>query len=177
VGARSKVGRVRRADVDDARAIAEIHVRSWRVAYARQLPDRFLKRLSIPDREADWRLRLSAPHRGGHVLVVEHQPGRPVGFASVGRSRDPDADGHTGEVQALYLDPDHWRRGLGGLLHDHALSELRRDHYRVATLWVLRSNHAAQRFYENAGWIPDGAAKTDVTGELALDEIRYAISL
>jgi GNAT superfamily N-acetyltransferase len=174
VAARSEAGRVRPADIDDALAIAEIHVRSWRAAYAGQLPDRLLRKLSVAERDAAWQLRLTAPPRGNHVLLVEPAPGRIVGFAAVGPSRDPDADGHTGELQALYLDPDHWRRGLGRLLHDHALNELSRDGYTVATLWVLRSHHAAQRFYAAAGWVPDGAAKTEAIGEVSLDEVRYA---
>lgn len=173
----SEIGKVRRAAVEDARAIAEIHVRSWRAAYAGQLPDRLLRRLSVADLEAGWRLRLTAPPRGNHVLLVEQEPGRAVGFAGVGPSRDPDADGQTGELEALYLDPECWRQGLGRLLHDHALTQLWRDGYGVATLWVLRSNHAARRFYAKAGWVPDGAAKTDAVGEVPLDEVRYAIPL
>jgi nodulation protein A len=177
VAERAEVGRVRRAHVEDARAIAEIHVRSWRAAYAGQLPDQLLQGRSIADLEAGWRRRLTKPRNGSRVLLVEQEPGHPVGFASVGPSRDPDADGHTGELEAFYLDPDHWRQGLGRRLHDHALTELRRDGYGVATLWVLRSHHAAQRFYAKAGWVPDGAAKTDVIGDVPLDEIRYATPL
>jgi GNAT superfamily N-acetyltransferase len=158
-------------------AIAEIHVRSWRAAYAGQLPDRLLRGLSIADLEAGWQCRLTAPPRGNRVLLIEPEPARVVGFASVGPSRDPDADRHTGELVAFYLDPDYWGQGLGRVLHDHALTTLRRDGYEVATLWVLRSHHAAQRFYVKAGWVPDGAAKTDAIGDVQLDEIRYAIPL
>lgn len=170
-------GRVRRADVDDARAIAQIHVRSWRAAYAGTLPPRLLRRLSVADLEPAWKLRLGAPPRVSHALLVERTSGSPAGFASVGASGDPDADGHTGELQALYLDPDHWRQGLGRILHHCALRQLVRDGYRVATLWVPSSQQAAQRFYAKAGWTRDGTVKTDAIGGYPVEEIRYAKAL
>ena len=40
---------VRDATVDDARAIAEVHVASWRWAYRGQLPDDLLDGLSVDD--------------------------------------------------------------------------------------------------------------------------------
>jgi len=177
VWAHSPASRVRPADVDDALAIAEVHVSSWRAAYAGLLPERFLDALSVRERQAGWQLRLSAPPRGGHVLVVEEVPGDVRGFASVGPSRDRDARARTGELQALYVHSDHWSRGLGSLLHDHALNVLRADGFETATLWVLRSNHPARRFYAKAGWTPDGTSKTDHLGEVALAEVRYSRSI
>jgi GNAT superfamily N-acetyltransferase len=170
-------GRVRRADVDDARTIAEIHVRSWQAAYAGQLPDRLLERLSIADLETAWQLRLSAPPRGSLALLIDREPGHAVGFASIGPSRDCDADGHTGEVQALYVDPAYWRQGLGGKLLRAASSALSRNGFRVATLWVLRSHRAAQRFYVRAGWVPDGAVTTDRIDGCSVEVVRFARAL
>jgi GNAT superfamily N-acetyltransferase len=171
------IGRVRPADEDDAAVIAEIHVSSWRAAYAGQLPEQFLAGLSVAEGETAWQLRLSAPPRGCHTLLVEHEAGHPAGFACVGPARDRDAAADTGELQALYVHPDRWRSGLGNLLHDHALDHLRRTGYRTATLWVLRTNEAAQRFYAKAGWEPDGTSKIDFSGDVALAEFRYRKSL
>ena len=49
---------VRGATADDARAIAEVHVASWRWAYRGQVPDRILDELSVDEREAIWRAAL-----------------------------------------------------------------------------------------------------------------------
>jgi len=48
----------------------------------------------------------------------------------------------------------------------------------VAILWVLESNRRARRFYEIAGWIPDGDAKTENRPDgIQLREVRYRIDL
>ena len=40
-------------------------------------------------------------------------------------------------------------------------------------LWVLDTNIRARRFYEVAGWKPDGGLKTETLGDLLLSEVRY----
>jgi len=44
----------------DARAIAEIHVASWRSAYRGLLPDSLLDAMSVDELEQRWRSRLPA---------------------------------------------------------------------------------------------------------------------
>jgi RimJ/RimL family protein N-acetyltransferase len=41
------------------------------------------------------------------------------------------------------------------------------------TLWVLDSNARARRFYEAAGFRPDGAVKVDDSHGFVLRELRY----
>ena len=45
--------------------------------------------------------------------------------------------------------------------------------FRAATLWVLRGNERARRFYERAGWTVDGARKDDVVAGVPVTEVRY----
>ena len=54
-----------------------------------------------------------------------------------------------------------------------SLDALAQAGYRQATLWVLESNERARRFYEAAGWWPDGKVKTDCSLGFPLAEIRY----
>lgn len=46
-----------------------------------------------------------------------------------------------------------------------------------ATLWVLATNVRARRFYEAAGWRPDGSSKVDSSRGFPLDEVRYERTL
>lgn len=41
------------------------------------------------------------------------------------------------------------------------------------TLWVLDSNERARRFYELAGFAPDGATKEEVMARTPVKEVRY----
>jgi RimJ/RimL family protein N-acetyltransferase len=44
--------------------------------------------------------------------------------------------------------------------------------YSSVTLWVLRDNRRARRFYERAGFAPDGATNV-LTGLGDVRELRY----
>jgi hypothetical protein len=40
-------------------------------------------------------------------------------------------------------------------------------------LWVLEGNERAERFYRAAGWVHDGARKTEVFQGAEIPEVRY----
>ena len=165
---------VRRGVPDDARAIAEIHVAGWRHAYRSLVPDHVLAELSVDAREAIWARTLAA--EDGSVWVAE-RPGRLLGFVSSGPSVDAGAEPDTGQVYAIYLEPDEIGRGLGRALFARATEDLRLRGFRRATLWVMASNEPGRRFYEAAGWRPDGASQTEEVRGAPIEEVRYAIDL
>ena len=163
----------------DARAVASIHVRTWQVAYRGQLPDDFLERLSaeVDERAARWeRFVAEAPERGWSQLVAEADD-RVIGFITFGASNDEPRHQGVGEVYALYVDPAHWHHGHGRELLAAAVEGLGQRLFTEATLWVLATNTRARRFYQVAGWHPDGATKTDRLGDVALREVRYRVTL
>lgn len=162
--------RARIADIRDAADIARVHVASWRAAYRGILPDDLLDRLTVADREALWQQVLS--DNRVRVAVVEENAAV-HGFISVGPSRDTDADKHTGEVSAIYLAPNAWRRGHGTLLMNHALQVARANGWSQLTVWVLRDNTNARRFYEHMDFNPDGAQREEMVQGAAVTEVRY----
>jgi len=109
------------------------------------------------------------------VLIAQRE-GRVIGFAALGRARDPDGGG-AGEVYAIYAHPAAWDTGAGRALMRTALEQLRELGYQEATLWVLDSNERARRFYEKGGWRADGATKLDQRFDPPLHEVRYRIVL
>jgi ribosomal protein S18 acetylase RimI-like enzyme len=167
--------RIREAGPQDAEAIAGIHVRSWQAAYRGLLTDDYLDGLSVGERLEQHRGALSTP--GEHRTWVAEDGGRPVGFAVTGASQDADADERTGELYAVYLDPDLFGRGIGKQLSDHALDDLRARGFRTATLWVLETNEGARRFYEREGWAADGLRTTERVDCEMRPTVRYRTSL
>jgi L-amino acid N-acyltransferase YncA len=166
--------RIRRATAADARGIAEVHVGSWRHAYRGLLPDGFLDRLSVEEREASWREAFR--DRGAAVFVAEEE-GRVIGFASFGPSRDRDAGPEVGEIPAIYVDPTVVGAGVGRALLDAAIEAMREAGYRRATLWVLEANAHARRFYERAGWRWDGTVSRHDFDCANEPVVRYAVEL
>lgn len=167
---------LRRAREADARAIAEVHVRTWQQAYRDILPVGYLQALSVEARERYWATEL-------RVLPAERRPwlaeaGQDVvGFVSAGPSRDEGMPPSTGEIYALYVLPECWARGVGRSLLLHCERELIQHGYEHATLWLLADNDRARAFYEANGWQPDGAVKQDRIGDREVAELRYRRTL
>jgi GNAT superfamily N-acetyltransferase len=153
---------IRDAAPADAQALATVQVASWRAAYRGLMPDEVLAGLSVPDHERLWFDRLAAlPPRTSVVVAVAAR--RIVGFASAGPPLDPGdrADAALGDLYALYLDPDHWGRGIGAPLHAAALDRLVTHGFTHAGLWVLDGNQRALRFYHRHGWTDTGRTQVD----------------
>jgi L-amino acid N-acyltransferase YncA len=170
--------RIRAAAIADAIPIAQVHVSSWRAAYIGLIPASVLDGLSVDRRAEMWRRTLESATSTANRLWVVEVEGRVVGFAATGPTRDSDEDRTvTGEVFAIYLNSQHWGRGIGRALFETAVSEMGRQGFHRATLWVLDANTRTRRFYEAAGWRTDGAVRTDVMEGVEVSEVRYRIAL
>ncbi|HSH58975.1 MAG TPA: GNAT family N-acetyltransferase [Acidimicrobiales bacterium] len=139
------------------------------------MPDEYLDGLSAEQRATSWAQGLASPAAPNQArLVVEAGDGEVVGFVVTGPSRSGES---AGEVQVLNVHPAHWGRGMGRLLLAAAESELRAADFAVAVLWVVEGNVRARRFYESAGWHPDGGSKVDDRFGTGVVEVRYRIEL
>jgi GNAT superfamily N-acetyltransferase len=169
---------IRRASPADVHAVADLHVRAWQWAYRGQLPDSLLDGLASEPRERWWGRVVSGDLRAsGHRLWVAERGPRLIGFVALGPTMDPGAPITVGEVYAMYVEPDVVGTGVGRELLAHAVGELRLVDFVGATLWVLETNARARRFYEMAGWVPDGATKEERAQGALLREVRYRIDL
>jgi ribosomal protein S18 acetylase RimI-like enzyme len=167
---------IREAVPEDARAIAEIHVRSWQATYRGLLSDEYLDGLTVEDRVEQHRLSLEEPRAGWTTWVVDEGAG-PVGFAITGPSEDADAGERTAELYAIYLDPERLGTGTGRRLFEHAVGDLRSRGFRAATLWVLETNERARGFYEAAGWAHDGTVTSERVDCEMRPTVRYRVEL
>lgn len=160
------------ADID---AVAHLHVAVWQAAYRGLLPDAFLEAISVERRAAMWR---QIVERQASPALVAERDGRIAGFVLGGRARDDDAQlGVTAEILAIYVAPERWNSGAGAQLMQAALAVLRNQGFHEVTLWVLRGNARARRFYELAGFTPDGGEKVDTQGDVPFDEVRYRLRI
>lgn len=149
---------VRIATPEDALAVAGVHVRAWQAAYSGLIEEEFLAALRAEDRAATYGLGSTDPLV--REMIVATEGGAILGFAITGPSRDEDSQA-AGEIYALYVDPPHWRGGVGRLLLSESRRRLRERGFEEAILWVLRGNEPAERFYRADGWERDGAEREE----------------
>lgn len=102
-----------------------------------------------------------------------------IGFASYGPSRDGDKDHVTvGELYAIHVLPEFWRKGCGRALWQRACKELRRAGFKEATVWVLEANARGRHFYHGEKFELDPSASKEARiGGVTLPEIRYRMQL
>jgi GNAT superfamily N-acetyltransferase len=164
--------------VADAAAVAEVHVRSWQKAYFGMLTDSVLDGLSVARWTATRRQILKRASPDQRFWVVETGNGL-LGFLDSGASRDPDAPASQGvaEIWAMYVHPSAWGQGLGRALMQRCLDDLSARHWRLVNLWVLDQNDPARRFYEAAGFQPDGASRRDSFSGCSWTDLRYTLEL
>lgn len=159
---------VRRADAQDAGAITNVHIASWRGAYAGVIPDDVLAALDAEKRETAWLQVLNSADASTWVAIASQ---RLIGFASVGPARDEDSDDGDLELYSMYLDPESWGRGVAREL-------MRTIDTEVTTavplsLWVLADNKRARHFYQRFGFSHDGVERIDEYAGTPLTAVRY----
>jgi hypothetical protein len=71
---------LRRADPDDARAIAQVRIDAWRTTYRGMIPDAYLAAMNVDESEAMWRRVLAAGPNPASVFVAVDSA-NVVGFA------------------------------------------------------------------------------------------------
>jgi GNAT superfamily N-acetyltransferase len=168
---------VRAATRDDADAITDVQVASWRAGYAHVLPESLLY---ADDFDAVRRIfwsnwRFAPGHRVAAAVDRSAEPDRIVGFSSYGPERER-ARGFTGrgEIWAFYLHPEAWGGGAATELMMYTELRLRAEGFESSVLWVLDDNPRARAFYEKLGWATSGmTAHFHGDGDLRVPEVEY----
>ncbi|MET0790278.1 MAG: GNAT family N-acetyltransferase [Polyangiaceae bacterium] len=166
--------RIRIAAPADVADIARVHVRAWQSAYRGHIPDGYLDALEPEQRVPLWSKVVVDPSSAVLVGIFNHAL---VGFCSQFTARDADVGSGVAEISALYVEPGHWRAGVGRALLEAAVRCAREREFSALTLWVLAGNARARRFYEALGFELDGREKTEQRPGFSLHEVRYRRSL
>ncbi len=171
---------VRVAWADDARAIAEVQLHTWRTTYAGVVPPEALPD-DVDGAAAAWHAALSRPGDARNRVLVALERNRVVGFAVTRAASDPDCDPIAdGELQELAVAPDERGAGHGSRLLQAAADTMRADRFSRAVLWAVAADDALRGFLTGAGWAPDGAHREldlDGSGSTRLKQIRMHTAL
>ncbi len=191
---------IRSASAADAAQIAAVMRDSWFAAYDGIIASGLIDQATAPDggalirqsfRTRPWQRMIAAvtgeTQPAGNA--GDTAPDGIVGYASFGPERDvlgmpwphpltpAGSDGRVAELYALYVHPAWWSTGTGQALMDRVLAKVRAAGYACITLWVLEANARARRFYQRAGFAPDGARHVlDELGGITEIRCRRAVS-
>lgn len=158
---------IRKAEPDDAGAIADVHMEAWRGAYSGIIPYRTLTAM-INRRGPGW--WANAIRRAATVLVVEIG-GTIVGYATIGRNRARELK-QQGEIYELYLRPEYQGIGLGTRLFAAARRTLVDHGLKGMVVWALEDNDNALAFYAGVGG-RDVAEGVEVFEQKALKKVAF----
>jgi GNAT superfamily N-acetyltransferase len=163
---RSSYG-IRPAVVDDAQAIAHVHIESWKTTYAGILPEAVLETPSLEKRADMWRGILAAAEQSSVTLVACDSAGGVVGFVHGGKERSGQL-GCDGELYAIYLLQSVQRQGVGRRLVGKFGREMVAKGFTSMAVWVLDRN-PSRRFYEVLGGTVIGQKSMEFGGRSYLE--------
>lgn len=161
---------IRKATLEDAPAVATVHVTAWREAYHGIISDDFLANLSIQRRTEFWVNTLSDPAHIFHHAYVAEMNGQVVGFAGYGVPQEKES-GFDGELFSIYILQTAHKQGVGRLLVNQVVKALRDFGWNSMMVWVLKDN-PARGFYERLGGEYLYGKQIEIGGE-ALMEVSY----
>jgi L-amino acid N-acyltransferase YncA len=157
---------IRRASREDAAAIAQVQVASWRTTYTGLVPESFLAAMNVQERSRQWALLLEAGK--DFFFVAEDETGI-FGFASGGPIREA-VEGYDAELHTIYLLRDRQGSGVGRRLLETLVRDLRDAGFRSMVVWVLAANPAAL-FYQRLGAIEISRKTVDIGGAMLDDRV------
>ncbi len=140
---------IREGTLQDAAAIAHVHVQSWKTTYPGIVPAAFLDALDEAEQTEKWQQWfLTAPMS----VVVAEDEGGIFGFANGGAVRGQVGE-YDAELYAIYLLESAQRRGAGRSLTQAMAEALHRKGFKRMLVWVLEQNPSAG-FYQHLGAVP-----------------------
>ncbi len=165
---------IRPARPEDAEGLAETAIEAWRVGFRGIVP-------AEVDPYSTWRPeriaeRLAGKARDGSAILTAELEGAIRGLCLYGPNRDRGSVPAEGEIIALYVHPESWRRGIGRGLVSASLDRLASAGHSEAIVWTLAESSRNLAFYAALGFRRDGATQRRPSFGRPL-EVRFRISL
>lgn len=160
---------IRMAEQRDCAELAKVHVASWQTAYKGLIDQDYLDNLNVEDREKGWSKNLI---ENQHKIYLQFDSDRLIGFASSCQCRDDDALSSWDEIATFYFLERYWGKGHSHALMSHILAKIDVSGNAATTVWVLRKNLRAQKFYAKHGFVLEGKEKIVQRGPIVLDDLR-----
>ena len=160
---------IRLAKPGDAPDMAEIHARSWEVAYKDIIPMEYIKQKNATRPELYQRI-ITDDNTTQYVIQAD---GKTVGIMGIDAPQqcDDDVGDEYYELRGIYLHPDYYRKGIGTQAVNFAFDIARKLDKKFMNVWVFAENANSIKFYEKCGFVVDGKTRTYDYGKI-MDSVR-----
>jgi GNAT superfamily N-acetyltransferase len=159
--------KIRKAIVNDAAGIAQVHVDSWISTYSGIIPTEYLDKLTYESRQKLWENNILELD----VFVAENNEGRIIGFSTGRTERTGRHKGFDGELSSIYLLKEYQGKGIGKRLLNSVVNTLRSKGINSMLVLVLEDN-PSRYFYEAMGAQMLDKIELEIGGK-KLNEIVY----
>ncbi|WP_158583812.1 GNAT family N-acetyltransferase [Salinibius halmophilus] len=153
---------IRQATLADIDSIAELHIHSWRTAYASLVPAATLAAMKEHEYSKYWQ-NVIATSQGKLLLAMNH--GALQGFCHFER------DDSTATIKSIHVHPSQYRQGIASMLLTRTLTELSDDACFNVLMWTFQKNQAGIEFLQHHGFSFDGQQDRNRHDNLA--EMRF----
>jgi GNAT superfamily N-acetyltransferase len=168
--------RVRAATEADAEAIVQLTAAGWRAAYPGIVPAELIEKLPIEGWRHDIGAGLRSPEGDAFTRIAELD-GEITGYCYVAAPGREEPERSTiAELVAVYVAPEHWRRGAGRALLESAEEKARLPGYTELILWSFEENRGALAFYRALGWSEDGTHRPHRATGVATTRLRRSLT-
>lgn len=159
---------IRKANVDDAKGIAKVHVDSWKSTYKEIIPKEYLDNLSYEKRTKLWEINIG--EKENFVVTAVDTDGKVIGFADAWK-RNRNTEDKTIDLTSIYLLESYQGKGIGKQLLKEVFKHFKDQGYEKVFVDVLEDN-PTKLFYEYYGAELVETVKIKI-GNKILNELIY----
>ena len=164
--------KIRKAILDDVKAISTIKVEGWQSAYKNIINDEYLNNMSI-----QRTIEKNTKNLDRYPFIVAELGNEVVGFCSYDFGNIEELDDNADcELRGIYVKPNMKRNGIGRKLLDYVKKEFLKANKEKMILWCLKENYPSREFYKSMGGI-EGNCKKSEFGGTEYEIISYLFDL
>ena len=163
---------IRNISEEDIPAVVDIQVEGWKIAYKGIIDDEFF---SLLDKEKQIERRKKDYKDGPFIVAIVNN--QIVGFCRYYDSvLSADGECFDCELMALYVKPELKNQGIGKVMFNYVVNDLKSKGKKKMILWCLKDNHPSRNFYERMGGTIVGEHGIEI-GEKIYQEVGFGYNL
>lgn len=158
----------RKANIDDAHSIVNISLEIWRTTYKGLVSEKVIEaRFETLNNRIEKTIDFIKSNNGYIVAEIDHTI---VGYVHYLKS-DDDKFLEYGQIKALYIKDINQRNGIGEILFENALNELKLMGFKGVVIDCLVGN-SANEFYLKMGTHIDSIKEENFMNEILIENVH-----